>query len=174
MHINGRLCSSTRTPPTLSILSFPLRTTSRSCGKKPTLYEKRIDELNARVAIGRSRSTEVLTVQVSLATLMAQLEQVKSQLSAARELLSFLTGLPSSIELSDPQMIPSSMGSFEFYDAKLSDRPDIKAAMARAEAAKNNVDIATGRLLAVGGPFGRLLFQPSERHSARQHVGRER
>jgi outer membrane protein len=115
--------------------------------KEADLYDKRITELRSRVAIGRSRSTEVLTVQVSRATLMAQLEQVKSQLSTARELLSFLTGLSPSAELSDPDKIPSSIGSFESYGAKLPARPDIKAATARMEAAQNNVDIARGAYL---------------------------
>ena len=115
--------------------------------KEANLYDKRIKELRSRVAIGRSRATEVLNVQVSRATLLAQIEQVKAQLSSARELLSFLTGLPASIELSDIQTIPSSIGSFESYDAKLSDRPDIKAAIARTEAANNNVDIAKGAYL---------------------------
>lgn len=112
--------------------------------KEADLYDKRIRELRSRVAIGRSRSTEVLNVQVSRATLNALVEQVKSQLSTARELLSFLTGLSPSVELSDHQKIPSSIGSFESYNAKLSDRPDIKAAIARAEAAENSVDIAKG------------------------------
>ncbi len=115
--------------------------------KEADLYDKRITELRARVAIGRSRSTEVLTVQVSRATLMAQVEQVKSQLSTARELLSFLTGLSPSVELSDADKIPSSIGSFESYNARLSGRPDIKAALARTEAAGNNVDIAKGAYL---------------------------
>jgi outer membrane protein len=115
--------------------------------KEANLYDKRITELRSRAAIGRSRSTEVLTVQVSRATLMAQLEQVKSQLSTARELLSFLTGISPSAELSDPDKIPSSISSFESYDAKLPARPDIKAATARMEAAQNNVDIAGGAYL---------------------------
>ncbi len=112
--------------------------------KEAGLYDKRIQELRSRVAIGRSRTTEVLNVRVSLATLLAQMEQVRSQLSTARELLSFLTGLPPSTELSDSQNLPSSIGTFESYDAMLSDRPDIKAALARTEAAKNSVDIAKG------------------------------
>jgi outer membrane protein len=115
--------------------------------KEADLYDKRIKELRSRVAIGRSRSTEVLTVQVSRATLMAQMEQVKSQLSAARELLSFLTGISPSADLSDADKIPSSIGSFESYDARLPYRPDVKAAMARMEAAQNNVDIAKGAYL---------------------------
>ena len=112
--------------------------------KEADLYDKRIKELRARVAIGRSRPTEVLNVQVSLATLMAQVEQVKSQLSTAREFLSFLTGLSPAIELSDGQQLPSSIGSFESYNVRLSDRPDIKAAQARTDAAANSVDIAKG------------------------------
>jgi outer membrane protein len=115
--------------------------------KEANLYEKRIKELRSRVAIGRSRATEVLNVQVSRATLLAQIEQVKSQLSSARELLSFLTGLPASIELSDTQKTPASISSFETYAVKLSDRPDIKAAIANTEAADNNVDIAKGAYL---------------------------
>ena len=89
---------------------------------------------------------------------MAQMEQVRSQLSTARELLSFLTGLPSSTELSDSQELPSSIGSFESYNAKLSGRPDIKSATARTEAAKNNVDIAKGAYLPSADLAGDYYF----------------
>ena len=112
--------------------------------KEADLFNKRITELNSRVAIGRSRQTEVLNVRVSLAALSAQTEQVKSQLSTARELFSFLTGLSASTELSDTPELPTSIASFETYNAKLSDRPDVQAAAARTEAAKNGVDVAKG------------------------------
>ncbi|HVN67542.1 MAG TPA: TolC family protein [Candidatus Sulfotelmatobacter sp.] len=126
--------------------------------KEADLYDKRINELRSRVAIGRSRPTEVLNVQVSRATLLAQMEQVRSQLAAARELFAFLTGLPPASELFDPQEMPAALGSFESYNARLSDRPDIKAALARTAAAENGLDIAKGAYLPSADLAGDYFF----------------
>ena len=115
--------------------------------KESELYQKRIKELQARIAIGRSRATEVLTVQTSLAALLGQTEQIKSQLSTARELLSFLTGLPASIELEDAKEAPAAADALETYTSRLDNRPDIKAAQADLEAANNSVSIANGAVL---------------------------
>jgi outer membrane protein len=50
-------------------------------------------ELNGRVRIGRSRISEVLSVQSTISTWCAQVEQLRSQLGTAREAFAFLSGL---------------------------------------------------------------------------------
>jgi outer membrane protein len=115
--------------------------------KEADLYADRITELEARVAIGRSRPTEVLTVQAAQAALAAQSEQVKSQISTARELLSFLTGFSAEIALSDTDVAPAGAGSPETYTADLFNLPDVKFASLNVEAADRAVGISTGALL---------------------------
>jgi outer membrane protein len=106
------------------------------------LYTQRIHDLNGRMAIGRSRPTEVLTVQTSEALLVAQREQVLGQLHVAREVLAFLTGLAPEIKLQDTAAIPDTVPPLETYLARLPQRPDLQAAQARVEAARENVTIA--------------------------------
>ena len=111
------------------------------------LYQKRIKELQDRLAIGRSRITEVLTVQVVQAILKAQREQVLGQLDVAKEVLSFLTGLDQDIHLDDTDEVPSDMGSLDSYQSELNTRPDIMAARKNVEGFKSNVSVAKGAYL---------------------------
>lgn len=115
--------------------------------KESDLYRDRITDLQARVAIGRSRQTEVLTVQAAQAALAAQIEQVNAQITTARELLSFLTGFAAEVELQDTGAAPADAGSLESYTAGLQDLPDVKYASLNVEAAEHAVGIATGAFL---------------------------
>ena len=114
--------------------------------KESDLYRDRIGELQARVDIGRSRQTEVLTVQTAQAALAAQSEQVQSQIATARELLSFLTGLPAEVELNDTGAAPADAGLLGTYTAGIEDLPDVKFASLNAEAADHSVGSAAGNL----------------------------
>ncbi|HTY13308.1 MAG TPA: TolC family protein [Candidatus Omnitrophota bacterium] len=115
--------------------------------KESGLYDQRVKDLSARVAIGRSRRTDVLSVQAARAALAGQIEQVKAQLMAAREMLSFLTGRPSDIKLSDQAGQDGELGDVGRYLKMLEQRPDIGAAKANVEAAEKNVEIANGAML---------------------------
>jgi len=124
--------------------------------KESELYADRIAELEGRVAIGRSRPTEVLTVQAARAALAAQIEQVKSQISTARELLSFLTGFSADVELSDTEPAPAAAGSLATYTGDLEDLPDVKFASLNVEAAGHAVGISAGAFLPsvdIGGDY---------------------
>jgi len=92
------------------------------------LYEQRIKELQDRLKIGRSRITELLTIQSAQAILKAQREQVFGQLDVAREVLAFLTGLDQDIILDDTDDVPAGIGSLESYQSQVKARPDIIAA----------------------------------------------
>jgi outer membrane protein len=111
--------------------------------KETKLYAQRIEELQDRVNLGRSRQTEVLTVQVAKATLQVQIEQTQSQLATARELLAFLTGLPVEITLDD-QALTKNIQTLEQYAFCLKARPDLLAAQEQVAAASQNVAIADG------------------------------
>ena len=108
------------------------------------LYQTRIKELNERFSIGRSRITELLTVQSAQAILKAQREQVLGQLYVAKEVLAFLTELDQDIKLDDINEVPAEIGSLESYQSKISARPDIMAAKKNADAFKSRVYVAKG------------------------------
>jgi outer membrane protein len=85
---------------------------------------EREKDLRDRVRIGRSRTGEMLTVQSTISTLRAQVEQLQAQLSTAREAFAFLSGLPAVTPLEI--------------------RPDVKAAQQRLTAAQENISVARG------------------------------
>ncbi len=111
------------------------------------LYQKRIKELQERFNIGRSRTTEVLTVQSAQAILKAQREQVLGQMEVAREVLAFLTGLDQDVQLDDTDDVPVNLGTLESYQSQVNARPDIIAAQKNVDAFKSNVSVARGAYL---------------------------
>jgi outer membrane protein len=127
-------------------------------------YQKRIKELEERRAIGRSRTTEVLTVQAAQAILRAQREQVLGQLNVAKEVLAFLTGFDQDIPLDDTDEIPLTIGSLESYQSEISARPDIKAAQKNVEAFKSNVSVAKGAYLPSADFIGNYYVERPDRH----------
>jgi outer membrane protein len=107
-------------------------------------YQQREKELSDRVRIGRSRPGETLTVQSTVSTLRAQVEQRKAELNAAREVLAFLSGLPAPTRLRDAEAIPADPGALDLYLARVALRPDVKAAQRRLAAAQENISVARG------------------------------
>ncbi len=109
------------------------------------LYEKRMMELKERVRIGRSRMTEIYTVQVSVSTLKALILQTQAQIQVAENLLRFITGIDGQLILEDTA--PSEpLKPIAFYLSQLASRPDIHAAEARIRSAKEGVTIASDNM----------------------------
>ena len=107
-------------------------------------YQQREKELAARVRIGRSRPGETLTVQSTISTLRAQVEQRKAELNAAREVFAFLSGQPAPTPLRDSEVMPADPGALDAYLARAALRPDVKAAQQRLAAARENIHVARG------------------------------
>lgn len=105
---------------------------------------EREKELRDRVRIGRSRSGEMLTVQSTISTLRAQVEQLQAQLATAREAFAFLSGLPASTPLRDTESLPTNLDTIEMYLARLELRPDVKAVQLRLSVARENIAVARG------------------------------
>ncbi|MBI3575356.1 MAG: TolC family protein [Gammaproteobacteria bacterium] len=101
-------------------------------------------ELNGRVRIGRSRIGEVLTVQSTISTLRAQVEQLQGQLGAAREAFAFLSGLAPTTLLRDTEDLPANLEPLDDYLARLELRPDVSASRQRLSAARENTKVARG------------------------------
>ena len=128
------------------------------------LYQKRIKDLEDRVALGRSRISEVLTVQAAQAILKAQREQVVGQLDVAKEVLAFLTGLDQGIPLEDADAMPLDIGAWDLYQAGLAQRPDILAATKNVEAFKAGVEVAKGASLPSVDLIGNIYAQRPDLH----------
>ena len=101
-------------------------------------------ELNGRVRIGRSRIGEVLSVQSTISTLRAQVEQLQGQLGTAREAFAFLSGLASTTLLRDTEDLPVNLEPLDDYLARLELRPDVIAGRQRLSAARENTKVARG------------------------------
>lgn len=108
---------------------------------------KREEELRGRTRIGRSRISEVLTVQTTISTLRAEAERLQGQLRAAREAFAFLSGLDVAAPLRDTEAIPARIEPLDEYLARRELRPDVKAQQQRLSAAEENVAIAKGERL---------------------------
>jgi outer membrane protein len=128
------------------------------------LYQKRIKVLKSRLTIGRSRITELLTVQSAQAILNAQREQVLGQLNVAKEVLAFLTGLDQKIPLYDMDDVPSKIESLDSYQSKIDARPDIMAARKKVEAFKSNVSVAKGAHLPSVDLIGNFYIDRPDLH----------
>ena len=103
------------------------------------LTEEREKELDQRRRIGRSRLSEVLTVQTQSQTLNSQIALAQGQLSIARETLAFLTGSNATMALEDSiSKEPTSENLSRLLDS-LNDRPDIQAAHSRVESAEQSI-----------------------------------
>lgn len=97
--------------------------------------EERVRELEGRVRIGRSRRSEVLSAQSSLAAVEADLQDAAGRRASALELLGFLTGravAAVSDERPDPAAPPPLQEALE----KLPSRPDLLAAGRGVESAE--------------------------------------
>ena len=109
------------------------------------LYDDRIKELNRYIKLGRTRSSEVLTARTNRSLLAAQVETIGSQVRAARENLTAISGLPPEVELTDegdPQL--SQVQPMDFYLSRRDQRPDVRANQERMGASQKSVDIAKG------------------------------
>jgi outer membrane protein len=116
----------------------------RNLQTETELYNRRIKELQSRVSIGRSRRTEVLAVNSSLAILKSQMEATRGQKISARENFEFLTGLSAESELVDTFQAPTQIKSLDYYLSKIEERPDIKTNQLRLMAASESVSMAKG------------------------------
>ena len=110
-------------------------------------YQQREKELQGRVRIGRTRTGEVLTVQATISTLRAQVEQVRAQLGTARDVFAFLSGLPGTTPLRDTEVLPNNLDVLDDYLVRVALRPDVKAAQRRQTAAQENISVARGEHL---------------------------
>ena len=104
--------------------------------------EERRGELLALKRVARARAAEIATVEAAIATLEASSANTRGLLDAARETLSFLTGLPPGVELIDDQVRPTAVPALDFWLARVEDRPDLRQARSNVDASEENIEAA--------------------------------
>ena len=102
----------------------------------------RIEELEDRRRLGRSRASEVASAEAQLRRVEAELEQVRSAETTARQLLEFLTGLARLEGVSDQDVALGALAPAETYISKAAARPDVRAAEEAWHLAQHEVSVA--------------------------------
>lgn len=108
---------------------------------------KRESEIRARVRIGRSRASEILTIQAAISALRAEVEQLRGQNLVARETFAFLSGLNAQTRLRDTEREPTQPDPLEAYLARIDRRPEVQGNRQRLAAAQESIEIAKGARL---------------------------
>ena len=102
----------------------------------------RIDELEDRVRLGRSRPSEVVSIEAQLRRVEAEIELVRNQETTARQLLEFLTGLPHVDAVLDPEPALPPLATEDIYLKQVDARPDVRAAEEAWRVSKAAVSVA--------------------------------
>jgi outer membrane protein len=112
---------------------------------RATLLE-RLEELEERVRLGRSRPSEPASLEAELRRTEALMEEVRSRETAARQLLEFLTGLDAIDGLRDPEPMPPAPVPEAAYVERSRTRPDVLALEEAWQVARKEVTIAKADL----------------------------
>ena len=103
---------------------------------------ERVEELRERERLGRSRASEVMSAEVQLRRVLAELESVQGQEKTAQQLLEFLIGGDLNEGLTDPDPSLPALKDEAEYLAAAASRPDVLAAQEAWEVARRQVTIA--------------------------------
>ncbi|MBI4343709.1 MAG: TolC family protein [Candidatus Omnitrophica bacterium] len=112
---------------------------------RSTLLE-RLEEMDERVRLGRSRSSEIASLEAELRRVEAQIIQVRGREATARQLLEFLTGLEGVEGLDEPEELPPAPEEEASYVARAKQRPDVLASFEAWEVARKEVTVARADL----------------------------
>ncbi|MGF1679070.1 MAG: TolC family protein [Candidatus Methylacidiphilales bacterium] len=108
---------------------------------------QRIEELNERVQLGRSRSSELLAARTEHVENQASMRQVAGLISAGMELMAFLIARPvETFTLADDQPVTYAESLSNFLSG-LARRPDLEAQSQRVEISNRQVSSARGAFL---------------------------
>lgn len=122
------------------------------------LAERRLEELRDRRRIGRTRVSEVLALTTQLKQLIAQKAAAEGQLAAARDTLSFYTGIEDPVP-TDKAAAIEPLPPLGAYLKEGDARPDVKAAAFRVEAAESGIWVARGGHLPTLDISGNYYFK---------------
>ncbi len=131
---------------TIYFTSFDLQEELGILKSQRGLTQERLDELERRVQLGKSRDSEVLSAQVDLASLDAQIEETNRSHANARQILQFLTEVKPEVPLLDTLPETTSI-TLEEALGQLSKRPSVLAAEDAQRAAQHRLAYAKGGYL---------------------------
>ena len=115
---------------------------------------ERLDELRERERLGRTRLSEVASAETQLRRVEADLEDVQSQETTARQLLEFLTGREPIEAITDTDSSTPPVEEEAAYLAKATTRPDVRAAEEAWHVAQRGVNIAQAKFWPTVGVDG--------------------
>lgn len=122
-------------------LFLDLQNDVQTLEKTREAFMQRVEELEKREALGRSRLSEVANARLRLSRSEAGLEKAHGDLAVARQFLEFLTGQAINAvrdqEIDEKILTQTKQSLFD-----IEDRPDVKAAQANFKAAQKNVSVA--------------------------------
>ena len=141
----------------ISVLSY--EQDLKNIHEQIVIYEKRASEVQSRTRTGESNTSELLTTQTTLASLRAENEVIKGQVSVARDQLQSLTGVDRNAQLADQAPAKSeNVSALADYLKNIENRPDVKAARERTDAAKEGIGIARGAHWGIADISGNYYF----------------
>ena len=107
----------------------------------------RVDDLQDRVKLGRSRPSELLQAQTDLANAKVTYEQQRGSLNAAKETLAFYIGIPLElIQTEGHAKISQHAAQLEAYLQHAGTRPDVLTQLETLRQAERNLSVAEGQL----------------------------
>ncbi|MCR4336874.1 MAG: TolC family protein [Candidatus Omnitrophica bacterium] len=101
----------------------------------------RLEELNKREELGRSRPSELAGIEAKTLRLEAEIELIRSHQEVAGQLLEFLTGAPV-ITLEDDSPLERNLGSLDAYLENVQKRPDVLAFEEAVKQSQKQITIA--------------------------------
>ena len=105
----------------------------------------RLQELDERARLGRSRASELASAEAKLRRVEAQMEEAKRDEATGEHLLAFLTGLPRIGELQDIPDGTLVLNTEDAYLARVDQRPDVHAIEQAWHVAEKQVSIARAK-----------------------------
>lgn len=106
-----------------------------------SLYDDQIAELRSRVKIGRTRASELLSVEAARAGSEAQLRSAESNLVSSKIRLANLARIPAEFELTEENPSTTALESLDTYLQLSAQRPELIAARKKRDAASEDVSI---------------------------------
>ncbi|MBP9865874.1 MAG: TolC family protein [Candidatus Omnitrophica bacterium] len=107
------------------------------------LLGSRVNDLNKREEIGRSRMSEVVTARARLNSLKSTLARIQGSMRVQKRTLEFLTGYNlEGRSLADPENVPQMTSPITGYLEQSENRPDVEAARYALKKANQNIIIA--------------------------------
>ncbi len=125
--------------------TLALQSDLKNYGDELEISRRRLKELEQFRRVGRSRASEVISQKANVASLEAQVEATQGQLKVQKEILAFLTGLPSTSTLRDQESSPKAEQKIDTFLGGVSSRADLSAAQASTRAAEESVKVSRGQ-----------------------------